>query len=156
MTSKRKDTILSLVTMFLALVFMVCIPYQTEIKPILGAQGHDIINGAFFPKISAALLFLSGILMLIITSITQPNDEADRKPLFEKNEIFLLVMITALGFGYVKLIALINYPIATVVILSIMMVLTKAGNWFMIIFYSIAASLLIYYAFTQIFYIPLH
>lgn len=156
MTSKRKDIILSLVAMFLALVFMVCIPYQTEQKPILGSQGYDIINGAFFPKISAALLFLSGFLMLIITNITKSNDEVDRKPLFESNEISLLIILTTLGFGYIKLIALTNYPIATVVILIILMVLTKAGNWLMIIFYSITASLVIYYGFTKLFYIPLH
>ena len=156
MTLKRKEIILSASILVLSLGFLICIPYQTVEDPILGARGYDILNGAFFPKISGVLLMLSGLLLLVLALITKSEDQAKRKPLFEKNEIPRLIFILALGFGYVKLVALTNYPIATALLLIVMMVLTRARNWLVIVGYSAVASLTIYYVFSELFYIPLH
>lgn len=156
MTSKRKDIILSIAILVFALAFIICIPYQTVEDPILGARGYDILNGAFFPKISGALLLLSGVLLVVLAAMAKSKDDTERKPLFEKNEVSRLFFILALGFGYVKLVHLTNYPIATALLLGVMMVLTRARNWLVIIVYSVAAGLTIYYVFSRVFYIPLH
>ena len=72
-----QDRITALACMALGVAALVAIPYQTSNRPIPGARGFDILDGAFFPKIAVALFLVAAIWLFFEGRLRRGGDTGD-------------------------------------------------------------------------------
>lgn len=152
---KRIEYMLGIAVMVFAFIFWVLIPFQTVDTPILGARGFDLITGAFFPRIAAIALFASGLFLTVLTFLRKDFSNQEYKELFNKKQALQLFYVIIGGFIYIGLVNLIGYRISTILLFISMMCTTRCNNWKVVLIYSVVATLVIYYVFGSVFYIPL-
>lgn len=140
----------------IAILYLILIPYQTVDQPILGAGDREKISGAFFPKLSGYLLLISGIFLFTMAYLGNTKYKKDEiKDRFTLNELFYVVLITMAGIFYIFIISILGYIFSTIITIAILMYVTRLRNWKTNIIYPVLVSLIVYYVFAKLFYVPL-
>jgi hypothetical protein len=65
MRSMNQDRWTAVACLVIAVLVVLAIPSQTSDRPLPGARGFDILDGAFFPKIAVSLFIIAAIWLFI-------------------------------------------------------------------------------------------
>ncbi|MDK2986764.1 MAG: putative tricarboxylic transport rane protein [Clostridia bacterium] len=135
-----KDRTLALLLLFLSGLTY----YETTKFPEL-SNDLEVINAAFVPRLLVLFLIISACILFFKSF---KNNDNNKFTINLKDSILwrigaaILVMI-----GYVILLPLLGFEIASILFLSILMIIFKLNNWVKIFTISVTVMLVVYYVF---------
>jgi hypothetical protein len=150
---ENKQLRFGIIVCVIAICYLILIPFQVSLEPLLGSGGRDKINAAFFPVISGVFLLGTG-LAFCRKVVKSKTDEAK----VTQKELVLALLVTVMGFLYVFLIQTIGYKIPTIAVLAVLCYALRpkpSPNLLVFVIYPVAAGLIIYYVFSKFFYVSL-
>jgi len=145
----KKEIILSIFFMIISMTVYL-LTYQFPKQTVA-------LSPKVFPQFVSACLFILA-LVLLIQGITGIKKESKQKKVkLALNNIFLLkiLIMIILAFFYIRILPLAGYIIATPLFLAGSMILFNEKRWFLIVTFSIFATVLFYILFRIVFKIPL-
>jgi hypothetical protein len=154
----------------IAVLFTLAIPSQTSDKPLPGARGFDLIDGAFFPELAVILFAFAAVWLFFDARARRPKEVADgdttvvdRPSVAEEVEppgMTPLDFLWAIALSggvllYVQLLHPLGYLPAT--ILGVMVLAYICGQRSLLGFITggVVFPVVIYYLFTRLFMVPL-
>jgi putative tricarboxylic transport membrane protein len=170
-----RDRWAAVVCLVFAAFVIVTMPGQTSDRPIPGARGFDLLDGAFFPKI-AVTLFVIASLWLFITgrpsgSAAGPAEpphaaksgdgirfvaEADDEPPGLTLADFLYACGLTLGvLAYVQLLPVAGYLVSTMLAVAVLALICGQRSWLGLFAGAVIFPVVVYYLFGEIFRVPL-
>ena len=166
-----QDRLTAIACMILAAAAIVAIPYQTSDRPIPGARGLDILDGAFFPKIAVALFLVAAIWLFVEgrgKGAVAARDLADAGPLSEAEppeeepalgisprDFLWAVGISGSLVFYVQLLEPLGYLAATILGVTALAWVCGLRSLVGTVFVGLVYPAAVYYLFSRLFMVPL-
>jgi Tripartite tricarboxylate transporter TctB family len=154
----------------IAVLFALSIPSQTSHKPLPGARGFDLIDGAFFPEIAVILFALAAVWLffdararrpearpdVVEGMVTRPQiaDEVEPPGMTFRDLAWAIALSSGVLF-YVQLLHPLGYLPAT--ILGVLVLAYICGQRSLLGFVTggVVFPTALYYLFTRLFMVPL-
>lgn len=169
-----QDRLTAIACMILAAAALVAIPYQTSDRPIPGARGFDVLDGAFFPKIAVALFLIAAIWLFVegrpgrrgaaaamgetpdagpLSEAEPPEEEA--APGIGPRDFLWAVAISGSLFLYVQLLEPLGYLAATILGVTALAWVCGLRSLVGALFVGLVYPAAVYYLFSKLFMVPL-
>lgn len=144
--------------MVISAVVIAAMPYETSDRPIPGARGFDLLDGAFFPKI-AVTLFLIAAIWLFLEGWNKPADAAenedDQPPGLSFRDLAYASGLTALVLIYVQFLGYFGYLVSTIAAVAILALICGQRSWLGLLLGAVLFPIVVYYLFAELFLVPL-
>lgn len=167
-----QDRLTAIACMILAGAAIVAIPYQTSDRPIPGARGFDILDGAFFPKIAVTLFLIAAVWLFVEgrrgsgAGAALDGAEADTLPVAEPADVeaapgisprdFLWAVAISGGLVvYVQLLEPLGYLAATILGVTALAWVCGLRSLIGTLFVGFVYPATVYYLFSKLFMVPL-
>ena len=159
-----QDRWTALTCLIIGIVVALAIPSQTSDRPIPGARGFDILDGAFFPKI-AVTLFIVAAIWLFFEAQPRPGDGdragasvakgEDEPPGITLRDFLLSLVLVGGVLVYVQLLDVVGYVICTIVGVCLLAAAGGQRSLRGFLLGGVAFPVAIYFLFTELFFVPL-
>jgi len=147
----------------IAVAVMLAIPSQTSDRPLPGARGFDLLDGAFFPEL-AVILFAFAAVWLFIEVRPRKIDSGmgapdvvsdDQPPGMTLGDLFWALALSGGVLIYVQLLEPFGYLPCTIVGVLILAFICGQRSWSGFFFGGIVFPSIVFYLFTRFFMVPL-
>lgn len=152
-----QDRWAALTCMVIAAAVVAALPYQTSSRPIPGARGFDLLDGAFFPKIAVALFLIASI-WLFIEGRRRADvalDEAEVETSISLRDFIWAVSLSGGLLVYVQLLGPFGYLPVTVAGVALLSWICGQRSPLGIFVVSVVYPAAVYYLFSRVFMVPL-
>lgn len=147
----------------IAVAVVLAIPSQTSDRPLPGARGFDILDGAFFPELAVILFAVAAIWLFIEARPRQTAGSGDDPVIVSEDQppgmtVGDLIWAIALSGGvlvYVQLLEPFGYLPCTIVGVLILAFICGQRSWSGFFFGGIVFPSIVFYVFTRFFMVPL-
>jgi Tripartite tricarboxylate transporter TctB family len=155
----------------IAVFFALAIPSQTSDKPMPGARGFDLIDGAFFPKVAVILFGFAAIWLFFDARarrlkegsaaseegvVTRPAVAGEAEPPgMALRDLAWAVALSGGVLAYVQLLQPFGYLAATILGVLILAFVCGQRSLVGFIMGGVVFPTAIYYLFTKLFMVPL-
>ena len=158
-----QDRITALACMALGAAALVAIPYQTSNRPIPGARGFDVLDGAFFPKIAVALFLVAAIWLFFEGRLSRrrgaeavrPEDEVDADHGISPQNFLWALTLTGAFLLYVQFLDAAGYLAATIVGVIALAWICGLRSLIGTLFVGLVYPVAVYLLFSRLFMVPL-
>jgi hypothetical protein len=165
-----QDRWAALVCLAFAVFVIIAMPYQTSDRPIPGARGFDLLDGAFFPKFAVAIFIVASVWMFIsgardvpsplpgAASMGAPSAASgmDEEPPGLTLRDFLYASALTVGvLAYVVLLAWAGYLLSTILAVTMLALVCGQRSWLGLFVGAVLFPIVVYYAFAHLFMVPL-
>lgn len=164
--------------MAIAAFIIAAIPYQTSDRPIPGARGFDLLDGAFFPKIAVTLFLVAAVWLFVEGRPKAPagqgapgaaGNEAgsegdgstwvaameDEPPGLTLRDFLFATGLTVGVLFYVQLLGWFGYLASTIAAVIVLSLICGQRSWFGMLLGAVVFPVVVYFLFTELFRVPL-
>lgn len=146
----------------IAVAVVLAIPSQTSDRPLPGARGFDILDGAFFPELAVTLFAFAAVWLFIEARPRKANSggdpavvSSDQPPGMTLSDLFWAIALSGGVLVYVQLLEPFGYLPCTIVGVMILAFICGQRSWIGFLFGGIAFPSVVFYLFTRFFMVPL-
>jgi hypothetical protein len=169
-----QDRWAALACLAFAAFVIVTMPGQTSDRPIPGARGFDILDGAFFPKVAVTIFLIAAVWLFVASRPKRREPQADETPSTAADEEIRFVAAaedepegltlrdfgyaTALTLGvlaYVQLLPVAGYILSTILAIAVLALICGQRSWLGLLIGAVLFPVAVYYVFAGIFLVPL-
>ena len=169
----NQDRWTAVVCLIIAVLFTLAIPSQTSDRPLPGARGFDILDGAFFPELAVMLFAIAAIWLFIearpkhvatgaaverasADGLSPDSESAEEQPPGMSFRDFLSALALSGGMlFYVQFLDPLGYLICTIIGVSILALICGLRSIIGLFFVGLVYPTIVFYLFSRLFLVPL-
>jgi hypothetical protein len=152
-----QDQWTAVVCLAIAVLFILAIPSQTSDRPLPGARGFNVLDGAFFPRIAVALFAVAGI-WLFFEARPGSRREAetdDQPPGMTLRDLVWSLALSGGVLAYVQLLQPVGFLLSTIIGVSVLAFVCGQRSWLGFLLGGVVFPVVIFYLFSKLFMVPL-
>jgi hypothetical protein len=142
----------------IAVLFILAIPSQTSDRPLPGARGFNVLDGAFFPRIAVALFVIAAIWLFFEARPPSGSGEADtddQPPGMTLRGLFGSLALSGGILVYVQFLHPVGFLLSTIIGVSLLAFVCGQRSWLGFLLGGIVFPAVIFYLFSKLFMVPL-